>query len=1739
MKNARIKKIDIRYLLILIFICEVILIITLINKHFFKVNTSLTTLKDIKYLTMYHDFSELNVLPADYSLSTILYTQNTQLIPIGNTQLVDFDEDAYGNRSYYDHFKAIWIRSNVNPNDNPRVRITNCAFDNEGRSLDVIVGLSEFRKYDNNADSSVNLAIGLPGYRYSLETNQKHPIHSNEIEIKGTTYPRNPYTTAAFTYMNWGEPILFNLNTSGAQVKFTLTYYYSNTNTRVDIKRACGFYTDIDIVYYKEKKGKSTIFSGGKKSRNEGIRPVDTSSNTAIYYNKFRTAKIYDNKRNSPFRIVKLAEDNGGIKIDSYTNEKGVTTDKDRSVATKHDPDSFWYGDSAFMINNLQNGEMSFYYGGDLCGIVYCFMSPVPYEIPSPFKQVDKDKITKGDKLTYSVKQYIPNLLGQTSFNFQQVYGSQSGYAKCGNISQFILSDNINNNYDISDVRVFRNDQDVTGNFGIYRSGNYVQATSNTNDIHFLSNAFFSLKITCKLKSTGVNVDKISNTGQTVIKIGGETFNRNTKNVDVSVYYKLKGNVWIENNGINGKKDGYDFNYNGMIVQLLDSYGNVIRSTKTNANGIYEFSDELPGNRKYYIRFNYNGQIYQDTYYKSNISKGTSSGLENDQQRVDLQNRFATIRGSPNNYLRSNNQWNVAFGIYQKIVNLDDNSLYYINNRPLLMIDILREIDNMNTNRNDSSIDGILWNIFHIYNYKTRNAIINYINDCMLTAQTKEISINDIIDLGDGNCVDFGVYTRPLTDLAISNDLVSTTYIINGKISNQYFNEKSKQWNADTRAQDSLYNGKKVYELPIKSADYLFNAEDYGEDNIKNLKVYVKYKITIKNNGQTCSKVDYINNWFDNNKYTFNADEICQDNTYIQYSNKQRRIKLTQNGTMMANLKQVIITGENNTIQEDGDYLAPGDEAYIYLTFKVNNDSNGKLMIEQGKNSTSSTIGKRNVCEIAQYETFYKRGINNIPDYMDSYGNLINKNFSDGMAQGTIDVNSNPGSLRDNDFTASRSLNYDTKRIENDTDQSPELKIKINNATSKISGTVFEDKRKVNTVGNAVIGDGLLDDKETKINGVTVELVELVRAVDDKGIPSVENVDEKTGEKTGYYVGEKIWGSYTYDANGKIVQDAKSSNTDYYSGMGNSKIILNSDDDRFKVLDTKLSDGQYMFDNIPSGDFVVRFKYGDTYRTVLTNNADNEVNKLLKAQGLNEKSYNGHDYKSTIYEKSTNKIDYKYSDTDFANKDYKGIINNYSDTQDFYNNKNYINNKDDYEKYQSNLAEYMRNVQDKINFYDFNNISDNDSDAKDVLYYRMRGNEFSKDLTNYKGEILDSFEKKVQCKTNESERQKDSVNALIANTFMVAQTGVIDTLNNDDGNINKTSSVNFGLVERPKAQIVLNQNVSNIKIILANGQILFNADKNVRNLYFGENRYNDVILDTNRNLLNGDNVNTSKQAEKPSLIQATIDDELMIGANIEIAYKITAENKSEVDFNDNVFYYTGVENNPKDNLSKLEISEIVDYVPNSLSFDIKDDGNGNLSDATSDKNKRNWKVTTTRELINANDHMKSKVNNIYIDTLETYNTLLVSEFGTGQQLIPKIVNDSGISNEQSKIEFYLKLKNMMSMEMWTKNNLTYNNLMEIVHIKSDTGRRMAYSILGNQEMANQAIGTISDSIQPSGEDYIQVKEIDAASSQKVVALPPTGRNKGYYNFIIIVLLVNLIIIIIGVWQITIHVIKDN
>lgn len=93
--------------------------------------------------------------------------------------------------------------------------------------------------------------------------------------------------------------------------------------------------------------------------------------------------------------------------------------------------------------------------------------------------------------------------------------------------------------------------------------------------------------------------------------------------------------------------------------------------------------------------------------------------------------------------------------------------------------------------------------------------------------------------------------------------------------------------------------------------------------------------------------------------------------------------------------------------------------------------------------------------------------------------------------------------------------------------------------------------------------------------------------------------------------------------------------------MKKSKVILDGATEALHTATKSLQDGEYAFEAIPSGDFVVRFMYGDTERTVLTN-TQNEVNNLIQQQGMNAKSYNGQDYMSTLYETNTEKRNFEY-----------------------------------------------------------------------------------------------------------------------------------------------------------------------------------------------------------------------------------------------------------------------------------------------------------------------------------------------------------------------------------------------------------------------------------------------------------------------------------------------------------------
>ena len=1080
--------------------------------------------------------------------------------------------------------------------------------------------------------------------------------------------------------------------------------------------------------------------------------------------------------------------------------------------------------------------------------------------------------------------------------------------------------------------------------------------------------------------------------------------------------------------------------------------------------------------------------------------------------------------------------------------------------------------------------------------------------------------------------VDYGIENRVSTDLYLQKDLSSARVLVNGTDQTYRYGGKQDvdyanisvntglQTTADllyNRINDPLYNGKESYSRQIRKSEYLYNAQNVytnGDAN-KNLQVYVTYRIAVKNYGETNVAVNEIADYYDSEYLEHDMNNpYVKEGTYFIDRDADDRGRNPQDGTTATTSNSSDASDAKTRLDVPGgatsSYSAlfikgmgevkSGETRFAYVTFKLKNDESGRIKLNQDIESGNLKIGVKNLAEI----------------------NMYSSTESDDAIRGIVDINSIPGSISGNDFDREGNIitseNPVENRLENDTDRSPNVIIYVpvnDNNQKVIKGYVFEDQR--NTTSNeAVIGNGVYnskDDKDQKIDGVTVQLVELVKQVDNKG------------QWTGNYSGEHVWTSKYYPIvqknNGYVVDDAGvyEDATRYYSGkvvvnqngqkVVQSKVMISGDPkNTSKLLNvnpiTLTEDGgkgAYAFSSIVSGDYFVRYIYGDTTQTVLVNDENTEVNRLLnteaaskigavdvnsivsnndnkyistsngndgfvttsddKVLGLNNKSFNGQDYKSTVYQKGI------AQDPTGANRlGIKEFVD--------YDNQNYSEN-----------GQISNGTNKNVMYY--YNIAKGDSqkgisDAKDVEAFRKYVNAYSngetqksKGLRNEINEILRSFEK-ISTNTiaengstwnaqKQREQQITMLKELMKETKMVAQSGVIDleteynrtsvegqadkkfrfnTWNSGRGDtydigqppkntaadtelVNTVDDLDLGLVQRPEALLKLTKNIGNFKLVLANGTTMFDAEpgQSVNNLYFGKHNGHTAEYDNDHpgefNLnpkgLRLTNVHVNKKNGKntPELVQGYMDDELMDGSHVEVTYNLTVENVGEVDYLDNQFYYTGItKDNSDNNKSKTSAKTIVDYVTNSFKFD-KDSQN---SDG------KKWTVRNKDELIasiKTNNYKDDLVNRVYKDELSGYTTLLTTD-----ELSAELVPQAGKNKGNNKATGSLKLSTLVSSTK-NANDLVYNNLAEIVQTENSLGRRAQYSINGNQKMANQTVG--ADAISEIDEndnrynqftpvDLVNPAEIDADSAQKVVLLPPTGENRNYIKVVIPVII---------------------
>ena len=1211
-----------------------------------------------------------------------------------------------------------------------------------------------------------------------------------------------------------------------------------------------------------------------------------------------------------------------------------------------------------------------------------------------------------------------------------------------------------------------------------------------------------------------------------------------------------------------------------------------INSTLTDENGDYLFRGLNPM-KKYYVTFEYNGQTYLPTEYLNTgsaqynsvqdmvnaglynttewevTSKGTEAETAGSVEGVDIgrtefDQRYQEIASYPENYTSSNSlgQGLSKNAVFTKLdlmgYELSDSGTYSQTGTQLIdgfkydekgletdeysegvISQKIKEF--INSNKKYPSEDEMKSIYSEIAGGDQETWMkLQFIEDCYINAYSgsplnggqvdlypvyDQFKINNAIngtydmssDIIDGveykpiypgqYYVNLGLWRRQEFDMALRKDVYKAALKINNKTvvydynqrnidkpedgengtNNESGQDNESYWDINVRMSDynayygASYNdsGSEGYNRELYQEDYDYDSAALGHPG-SDLEVYITYKITLRNQSMSIEgKIKEVVDYYDN-EFTFKPNlswimfqtedslgEPDENEYYAMMEQEQSVIDGEStaatsfiSGSSDANASDSSRYGNEGTLDEhksvyvkglENEQLQTGEMAFIYLTFEANKDGNGKIILDD------ESSPKDNIAEINGYETYYRDGTE-LP-------NGVTKGSGD--IAGLLDRDSNPGNA-DEDLEGKLNEDKFEKYFEDDTDRAPALRIIIDeDGIRRANGTVWEDDRTEDQSG-AKIGNGIREDGEIGVAGVTVQLVE-------KCINGAEY----------------IWQQTTTDEN-----------------------------------------GAYSFESYIPADYVIRFYYGDTEATALSN--------TISGSGANVTSYNGQDFKSTTYQVG---IDQNGA-TDEQGR-YQGYVNTETQNVSGKYNANKNSPTDDTYGYDIYKAD-----SDTTNYSDAKDIwsTDNRSGQSIIgpvqsareIQGRQAVNDYSTTgVTNHVAEVLASaYERPTYNGTAYTDEELAALHQELMNeTYMTSETGVIvvefeynrqqtgKDQAKDNGNGVATgdniyngeytlANIDLGLTERPKAQLEIDKSISNINVTLANGTTLFDITGSANNALWQDHKeynlmdkqedgmYENYYGKNHRYALRTENngVNDIVTGTDKGLVQLTMDEELMHGATIRITYLVKVKNVGETDYVDDAtkdFYYKGVADGAA--VATTSADELLDCVHNNLQFDASNEKNTQSGWSIIDKGiiVPNTTENTPENLINAK--LEGQVNGFN-------NIIHTTSYGAA-------LEPGGV------VQGELVLTQLITPEN-TDDDLTYNNMVEIVKTTNTAGRRMAYSVVGNQDQTQD-----------------NASEVDASAAERVVILPPFGQTPIYYvlgAIIGIILIAGIVLIIVKV-----------
>lgn len=877
--------------------------------------------------------------------------------------------------------------------------------------------------------------------------------------------------------------------------------------------------------------------------------------------------------------------------------------------------------------------------------------------------------------------------------------------------------------------------------------------------------------------------------------------------------------------------------------------------------------------------------------------------------------------------------------------------------------------------------------------------------------------------------INLGLKEREAVDVGLSKNLDNAKVIVK---ENMYQYNYSGAFDlteqkTNTLAKD-IYVGNASenfeYTLGLYKSDYYYRAEMYvnGEDKtiydaLENfyktlnklpsdteMDIYLTYKLKLQNGSSAYDvKINSIDDYSDKNLELVKVDETKYLKTKTTKKDGEQSINDNIVVANASDYSEKWQTVKTDIVGSDKD--ADGNNI-IYNKMTATNlgivlapgESKEIIMtfkVNKDADNDNIVLGQKcNVAEIASYSS-YVTGTQNYA--------------------GKIDRDSAPSNI--NIETYNEKAWY-----EDDTFAAPRLKVTLKGNERTINGLAWEDNSKDdNTVKpderyNQLIGNGQKENGEETIEGLTTQLVEKVTV----------------GDKTYDY----IWPTSEILINEQTISELTGFNS-----------TVKTD-----------SDGKYNFVGMPTGDYSVKFTYGDE--------------KIeSKASYSESEFYNGQDFKSTQFNadlKETEKLT-KDSYLDIAK------VNNYSEVKntavdsELRRMQVIANSREITYANSSVMAKYEDELFE--NYYMFA------STPKLDMNIEFAGAEFNdNDNTQYRYDVNNinfGLEERPATKLTLDKQIEEIILTTSDGTTIMDALYNINYVVNDAGDITATveldTSNSYGI---DNLQALNRDQATN------QGFRYINVDSSILEGTTITVKYRFTVLNT------GEVDRTGKLAE------------IDYSTDFDSIYEELSDSKEIGKYLGNIYYFG---EGTDDAIVTTKVRQLVDYIDNDVSFS----GMMNSTPNTS------WSNITTSDLSELIDPQIIKDGIIVDDKdiqyeTENRNNLVVSIDSTESELNnAKFIVDLkpyNADNENYSASMNLTVTRYVGSD---SGDLQIDNIAEIIRYNNTVGRRNGLTIAGNQVPATALEKDVAITT-PTTLSAGMLYESDTSVTEVITLAPPTG-----------------------------------